>query len=100
DTDVVVIGSGPGGIAAACCAAEAGRRVAIVDDNPRAGGQIWRHDPLKPPPKLPAHWLARMRRLPIEAYSQTQILASLDATTLLAETRAGPMVVRFRKLIL
>jgi NADPH-dependent 2,4-dienoyl-CoA reductase/sulfur reductase-like enzyme len=41
-----------------------------------------------------------MRRLPIEAYSQTQILASLDATTLLAETRAGPMVVRFRKLIL
>lgn len=40
--DLVVIGAGPGGIAAATVAAEAGLRVCIVDDNPSAGGQIWR----------------------------------------------------------
>jgi D-hydroxyproline dehydrogenase subunit alpha len=40
--DVVVVGSGPAGMAAACCAAEQGKRVAMVDDNFRPGGQIWR----------------------------------------------------------
>jgi D-hydroxyproline dehydrogenase subunit alpha len=40
--DVMVIGGGPAGMAAAACAAERGARVAIVDDNPRLGGQIWR----------------------------------------------------------
>jgi NADPH-dependent 2,4-dienoyl-CoA reductase/sulfur reductase-like enzyme len=40
--DVLVIGAGPAGIAAAVSAAEAGKRVCIVDDNPRPGGQIWR----------------------------------------------------------
>lgn len=40
--DVLVIGAGPGGLAAAATAAEASRRVCLVDDNPAAGGQIWR----------------------------------------------------------
>lgn len=38
----LVVGSGPAGIAAATCAAEAGHRMGIVDDNPNPGGQIWR----------------------------------------------------------
>lgn len=40
--DVVVVGAGPGGMAAATVAAEAGRRVCLLDDNASAGGQIWR----------------------------------------------------------
>jgi D-hydroxyproline dehydrogenase subunit alpha len=40
--DVVVVGAGPGGMAAATVAAEAGRRVCLVDDNEAPGGQIWR----------------------------------------------------------
>lgn len=40
--DVVVVGAGPGGIAAATVAAEAGRSVCILDDNAALGGQIWR----------------------------------------------------------
>jgi len=40
--DILIVGGGPAGIAAACCAAGPGRRVAIVDDNPAPGGQIWR----------------------------------------------------------
>ncbi len=38
----LVVGSGPAGIAAATCAAEQGRRVGLIDDNPNPGGQIWR----------------------------------------------------------
>jgi D-hydroxyproline dehydrogenase subunit alpha len=40
--DVLVVGAGPGGLAAAATAADAGVRVCVVDDNPSAGGQIWR----------------------------------------------------------
>lgn len=40
--DIVVVGAGPAGLAAALRAAESGARVALVDDNPLPGGQIWR----------------------------------------------------------
>ncbi|MEC4600988.1 FAD-dependent oxidoreductase, partial [Burkholderia vietnamiensis] len=40
--DVAVVGAGPAGLSAAGAAARSGATVAIVDDNPRAGGQIWR----------------------------------------------------------
>lgn len=43
-TDVLVIGGGPAGMAAALAAAECGREVCLVDDNPSVGGQIWRRD--------------------------------------------------------
>lgn len=40
--DIVVVGAGPAGLAAAAAAANAGRAVAVLDDNPKVGGQIWR----------------------------------------------------------
>jgi len=40
--DVVVVGAGPAGMAAAVAASECGMRVSLLDDNPAAGGQIWR----------------------------------------------------------
>jgi D-hydroxyproline dehydrogenase subunit alpha len=40
--DVIVVGAGPAGIAAATAAARHGRSVFLLDDNAAAGGQIWR----------------------------------------------------------
>lgn len=40
--DVVIVGAGPAGMAAAVAACKNGARVAVIDDNRRAGGQIWR----------------------------------------------------------
>jgi NADPH-dependent 2,4-dienoyl-CoA reductase/sulfur reductase-like enzyme len=41
--DIVVVGAGPAGMAAAAEAAAAGSvSVLVVDDNPAAGGQVWR----------------------------------------------------------
>lgn len=40
--DVLVVGAGPAGIAAALAAVESRKRVGVVDDNPAPGGQIWR----------------------------------------------------------
>jgi NADPH-dependent 2,4-dienoyl-CoA reductase/sulfur reductase-like enzyme len=42
DTEVLVIGAGPAGIAAATAAAMHGREVLLLDDNLAPGGQIWR----------------------------------------------------------
>ncbi len=40
--DVLVVGAGPAGLAAATAAADHGRSVLVLDDSPAAGGQIWR----------------------------------------------------------
>ena len=40
--EIVVIGGGPAGLAAACAAAESGHQVMLVDETPWLGGQIWR----------------------------------------------------------
>ena len=40
--DVLVVGAGPGGLAAAKAAASRGKRVVLLDDNGKLGGQIWR----------------------------------------------------------
>jgi D-hydroxyproline dehydrogenase subunit alpha len=59
--DLVVIGAGPGGLAAAATAAEAGMKVCLVDDNPAPGGQIWRSDAQEGISPAADQW---MRRLP------------------------------------
>jgi len=46
--DVVVVGAGPAGLAAAVEAATAGARVVVLDDQPRPGGQYWRQGPAGP----------------------------------------------------
>ncbi|MDP3652265.1 MAG: FAD/NAD(P)-binding oxidoreductase [Rhodoferax sp.] len=43
--DVLIIGTGPAGLAAALAAAPSGARIVMVDDNPAPGGQIWRDGP-------------------------------------------------------
>lgn len=43
--DLVVVGAGPAGLAAADAAAGVGRQVLVLDQAPRPGGQIWRHRP-------------------------------------------------------
>ena len=42
---ILVVGSGPAGMAAAAAAAELGAHVLLVDDNPSLGGQIYRQFP-------------------------------------------------------
>lgn len=49
--DVLIIGAGPAGLAAAAEAAQRGKQVLLVDDNPGVGGQIWRDGPQAPHPR-------------------------------------------------
>lgn len=60
--EVLVVGAGPAGIAAAVEAAEAGRRVAVLDEGPGPGGQIWRHRERWDVPAAAGWWMARLDR--------------------------------------
>ncbi|MEV6880825.1 NAD(P)/FAD-dependent oxidoreductase [Streptomyces sp. NPDC051135] len=44
-TDLVVVGAGPAGLAAAVTALNGGLRVVLVDSGAAVGGQYWRHPP-------------------------------------------------------
>jgi D-hydroxyproline dehydrogenase subunit alpha len=62
---VVVVGAGPGGMAAAALAAENGSQVLALDENPAPGGQIWRGYKSQSARSYPhgAEFVRRLKRL-------------------------------------
>jgi thioredoxin reductase len=60
--DVIVIGAGPAGIAAATRAAECGRGVLLLDESADVGGQIWRRRAGIEAKGAAGAWLARLER--------------------------------------
>jgi D-hydroxyproline dehydrogenase subunit alpha len=79
--DVVVVGAGPGGIAAATVAAEAGRQVCLLDDNAAPGGQIWRGFRTQTAGKYPhgrgfIDWTGRLQRTDCEVWQGWQAIDS------------------------
>ncbi|MET0322924.1 MAG: FAD-dependent oxidoreductase, partial [Duganella sp.] len=85
--DVLVIGAGPAGLAAAHAAAASGHSVAIVDDNPLAGGQIWRGGPdRQDDPRAQDLWQALTDRHNVIFLPQTRVLYALAPGQLQVQT--------------
>ena len=99
DYEVVVIGAGPAGLAAACRAAECGRRVAVLDDNPHPGGQIWRAAAGKLP-KEAARWLDAAERLGTEWIAGARVFDAPEPRRLAVEMFHGECHVEYGSLIL
>lgn len=77
--DLLIIGAGPAGMAAALAAAPSGMRIAVVDDNPVPGGQIWRDGPdVQLPPLARQHRQALARHTNIEILSGTRVVGLGD----------------------
>jgi thioredoxin reductase len=100
DADVVVIGGGPAGIAAAVCAAEAGRRVLLVDEAPRPGGQIWRHIDRGHLPHTARGWLERLARSGATVLSGASVVDAGPGLTLAVERDGLPLIIAPRSVIL
>ena len=96
--DVVVVGAGPAGLAAAIRAAECGARVGVVDDNPHPGGQIWRASRSGPAPETALLLAAETHR--VERIAGARVIAAPEANCLAVETAAGARQIAYEKLIL
>ena len=98
--DVLVIGAGPAGMAAAAAAAEAGAKAAVVDDNPSPGGQIWRGGSGLAPSALAARWFERFRAAPVALFSRTRVFDAPSPSVLAAERDGALVELHYGKLVL
>ncbi len=98
--DVLVVGGGPAGMAAACEAGQAGARVALLDSQHELGGQIWHGQQHRPESKAARTWFSRVQALDITVFVRTTVVAVPSSQSLLAETPDGPRVFDWRTLIL
>lgn len=99
--DVLVIGGGPAGLAAAASAAETGVRVGLVDDNPAFGGQIWRaQEGQRSVPGI-GRWFDVLRRDSVTPIRGARVFEQPAAGMLFAETVDGKLIeLNYRNLVL
>ncbi|MFZ0690484.1 MAG: FAD/NAD(P)-binding oxidoreductase [Acidobacteriaceae bacterium] len=88
--DILVVGAGPAGIAAAVTAAEAGQHVGLVDDNPAPGGQIWRRG--APLPVTGRRWQARLDASSVVRLQGWRVFDCQDPNVVLAERNGSRAV--------
>jgi len=103
--DVVVVGAGPGGIAAATVAAETGRSVCMLDDNASHGGQIWRGFRADAAWKYPhgrsfLDWTRRLQRTECEVWNGWQAIDAPAKSFLRLEHDGETRDIGFDNLIL
>ncbi|MGH9711664.1 MAG: FAD-dependent oxidoreductase, partial [Candidatus Acidiferrales bacterium] len=98
--DVLVVGAGPAGIAAACCAAQGGVRVGILDNNARPGGQIWRGETQDSRIPEAASWLRKLAGSRAEILPPMEVFSQPQAGTLAAESAEGVCELNYKNLIL
>ena len=99
-SDALVVGAGPAGLAAAYRTAQSGLRVVVVDDNPGAGGQIWRGDQAKPASREAQAWFEKLRSVDIKLITGARVFQQAAAGTLLAETPEGVSELNYQHLVL
>lgn len=99
--DILVIGAGPAGLAAAHAAAAGGMRVGIVDDNPEAGGQIWRGGPARQAdPRARQLDAALLAAENVTFLRQCRVLYAPAPGQLLVQGATGAATLRYDRLIL
>ncbi len=98
--DIAVVGAGPAGMAAAFRAAEGGLPVTIVDDNPSAGGQIWRGEHLHPTTAQASISFRNLRNSAVDVITGARVISADAQTRTLLIDRDGAFELSYTKLIL
>ena len=99
DCDVLIIGAGPAGLAAAFRVSQSGREPTVVDDNPEPGGQIWRGGPPKSSSPEAAEWFGKIRDSRIQFVHGARVYQQPEDRVLLAETARDVCELRYQKMI-
>lgn len=91
-TDVLIVGAGPAGLAAAREAAKSGARVILIDEQPEAGGSLLSASTESIDGKPAAQWIAETRQVLAEAeeftyLSRSTAFGSYDANYFVAVQR-------------
>lgn len=95
--DVLVAGAGPAGLAAAQAAASHGARVGLLDAQPRAGGQVWRHDARLPAPRAARRAIDKLQG--VEVLVRHSVVA-VESTALRVETPQDSRLLSYGALVL
>jgi NADPH-dependent 2,4-dienoyl-CoA reductase/sulfur reductase-like enzyme len=99
--EVLIIGAGPAGLAAALAAGESRQRIIILDDNPRPGGQIWRDGPAVALPAIALRYRQAVDALDnFTLLSATKVVAQSGPQQLLYENAQGCGTIDYQRLIL
>lgn len=98
--EVLVVGAGPAGMAAADAAASSSACVAIVDENPDLGGQIWRSALDADAPRAAQSWRDRVIQKQVTRLHELRVFAAPEPGMLYAEGPDGLHILRYRKLVL
>jgi NADPH-dependent 2,4-dienoyl-CoA reductase/sulfur reductase-like enzyme len=99
-SDVLIVGAGPAGLAAAYRVAQSERQVTVVDDNPDVGGQIWRGGSKKAPSAEASAWFEKIRAAKIDFINGARVYDQPDRGTLLAEFNGEVCELKYQALIL
>ena len=107
--DLVVVGGGPSGLAAADAAASQGRRVLLLDQGIRTGGQIWRHREGDHLPRVARELISAAavpriavanRATVIDAASPNELIVSFRGRVAVVETDAVVLALGATELLL
>ena len=98
--DILIVGAGAAGIAAAVRAAEAGARVGIVDENGSPGGQIWRGTASEGQSGDALHWIDQLSRSNVKLLCGKRVFHQPESHVLLAEGLDDICEFRYASLIL
>lgn len=99
DFDLLVVGAGPAGLAAARAGARRGANVGLVDAQPRAGGQVWRHDLRFGVPAGARVQIEGLRAAGIHWLAGHEV-AMADTHCLIAAQADGTVALHWRKLVI
>jgi NADPH-dependent 2,4-dienoyl-CoA reductase/sulfur reductase-like enzyme len=100
-SDLVIVGAGPAGVAAAVRASESGSNVLLIDDNLEPGGQIWKDMAGTRRGLQAKRWTRRLAASDVKVLSGAQaIAASAQGRWLYVETAERAKKVHFSRLIL
>ena len=98
--ETLIVGGGPAGLAAALAAAARAKSVAIIDDNPHLGGQIWRSELGNVKSPQATRIVNKISSGQVQIINNAQVFTTAGARRLLAETPGGVVELNYEKLII